>query len=349
MSLVERAAKRLEELGKAVSQVGGDAANPSSQAAGASSLVERAVRKLEARHAGPDDPVQTAQIDETPASADDDLEPAAPTRREPKLGDTVARAATGAGGRVQARGTTPPASTIAIDLPRLASAGYLTPDEPESAIANEFRRIKRPLIQACHGKLATPVKNPNRIMVTSSVPGEGKSFVALNLALSIAMERDSTVLLVDADTTRTSLSQLLGIQSHAGLMDLLAGDRLKISDALLATNIDRLTVLPAGEKRRHATELLASEAMERLVQHLASDYSDRILLFDSPPLLAAPESAVLAGHMGQIIVVVEARRTTHKALANALSTIQSCPVVATVLNKASNAEPGYSYSAYGPT
>ncbi len=193
-----------------------------------------------------------------------------------------------------------------LDLPKLASAGYLEPEDPESLMANEFRKIKRPLIQACQGKLAAPVANANRIMVTSSVPGEGKSFISLNLALSIAMERDSTVLLIDADTTRRSLSRLLGIGSKTGLLDLLGGSPVDVSDALLRTNVERLTLLPAGQPRRHATELLASEAMEHLVEELASRYADRIVIFDTPPLLGAPEPAVLATHMGQILVVVEA-------------------------------------------
>src|SRR6185503_6711882 len=119
----------------------------------------------------------------------------------------------------------------------------------------------------------------NRIMVTSSLAGEGKSFVALNLALSIAMERDSTVLLIDADTTRPRLSQLAGIDSKYGLLDLLGSGKVDVANALFQTNVERLSLLPAGVPRRQATELLASAAMENLVEHLASRYSDRILIF----------------------------------------------------------------------
>jgi receptor protein-tyrosine kinase len=182
-------------------------------------------------------------------------------------------------------------------------------------------------------------------MVTSAVPGEGKTFIAFNLALSIAMERDSTVLLIDADTTRRSLSRLLGIDSSRGLLDLLAGEHFDAQPALLRTNVDRLMLLPAGARRRHATELLASEAMAQLVEHLTARYSDRILVFDTPPLLGAPEPAVLASHMGQIVVVVEADSTTHRTLKSALALVESCPVVTTVLNKASSTESGYYYYA----
>lgn len=226
------------------------------------------------------------------------------------------------------------ARKVEVNLDRLAAAGYLTPDKPESVMANELRRIKRPLINACHGKLATPIHNANRIMVTSSLPGEGKSFISLNLAISMAMERDSTVLLVDADTSRPSLSHLIGAANDLGLLDLLTRDDLDAADTLVRTNIDRLVFLPAGVQRPHATELLASEVMAKLVEELASRYPDRILIFDAPPLLAASEPAVLAGHMGQIVVVVEARRTTQKALQQALNTIDACPAVMTVLNKA---------------
>jgi protein-tyrosine kinase len=223
---------------------------------------------------------------------------------------------------------------LEIDFSRLTAAGLLQPSDSQSQRANELRRIKRPLIQACQGKLSAPVDNAARIMVTSSLTGEGKTSVALNLALSLAMERDSTVLLIDADTTQPTLSRTLGMDSRLGLLDLLADRKTRISDALMPTSIDRLTFLSSGAPREHATELLASEAMVRLVSNLAAECADRILIFDSPPLLGTPEPAVLAGHMGQIVVVVEAERTTHKALTDALATIRSCPRIALVLNKA---------------
>jgi len=237
------------------------------------------------------------------------------------------------------------AQRVELDLPGLAALGYLEPEDPDALIANEFRRIKRPLIQACQGKLAVPAAHANRIMVTSSLQGEGKTFVSLNLALSVAMERDSTVLLIDTDTTRRSLSRLLKVGSNSGLLDLLGGNPLEVGDVLLRTNVERLSVIPAGQPRRHATELLASESMEHLVEELASRYTDRILIFDTPPLLGTTEPAVLATHMGQIIVVVEADKTPQKVLTNALAAIQSCPLVTTILNKTSGAESGYYYYA----
>jgi len=342
MSLVERAAKRLEELGKAGVQVVADIAHPATDDdTGPPALIERAARKLEApdtRQRVPESVHHAANPDEGLKETNDrGVDRSGQTRREPRLSDVLQRT-------TSADNDPPSTPRAEVNLARLASAGYLQPDDSESEVANEFRKIKRPLIKACQGKSAVPIENANRIMVTSSVPGEGKSFVALNLALSIAMERDSTVLLIDADTTRPRLSQLAGIDSKYGLLDLLGGGKVDVSNALFRTNIERLTLLSAGVPRRQATELLASTAMENLLEHLASRYSDRILIFDAPPLLGAPEPAVLASHMGQIIVVVEADKTTHKTLTKALTTIQSCPVVTTVLNKASSTEQGYFYA-----
>jgi protein-tyrosine kinase len=342
MSLVERAAKRLEELGKAGVQVAGDLAYPTPRADTPPSLLERAIRKVE----GPEPAAGGFVNTNSPTPVQDSLEATSSSsidrtghaRREPKLGDVAIKQTDASEEQLNRQ-------RVELDLSKITSAGYLQPEDSESEVANEFRKIKRPLIKACQGKTAVPIHNANRIMVTSSIEGEGKSFVALNLALSIAMERDSTVLLIDADTTRPRLSQLAGIDTKFGLLDLLAGDdMLQVPEALFRTNIEKLTLLPAGKRRRHATELLASGAMERLLQHLASRYADRILIFDAPPLLGAPEPAVLASHMGQIIVVVEADKTMQKVLTKALTTIQSCPVVTTVLNKAPSTEQGYFYA-----
>lgn len=248
-------------------------------------------------------------------------------------------------------GVSRPGSTskpIAIDLPRLASMGYLTPDLPRSQIADEFRVIKRPLLMNVHGKSAAPVERANLIMVTSSLPGEGKTFVSVNLAISMAMELDKTVLLIDADVSRPSVLSRIGLQQAPGLLDVLADPSVQLSDVMLRTNIDGLSILPAGAPRGQATEMLASESMNRLLLDMADRYPDRILVFDAPPLLPSTESRVLATHMGQVIVVVEAEQTSQKTVAQAMATVESCPVVMTLLNKASRSEVGFYYGYYGP-
>jgi protein-tyrosine kinase len=206
-----------------------------------------------------------------------------------------------------------------------------------------FRKVKRPLMQTYREQRRGGEGKACSIMVTSSLPGEGKTFVALNLAISMAMERDSTVLLIDADTTRPTLTRMLDLASEPGLLDILVTSQADLEDALLPTSIEGLRILPAGTQRRHAAELLASDSMERLMQRFEAEYSNQICIFDSPPLLGAGESVVLAGHMGQVLVVVGADTTTHKTICTALASMESCPVVRVVLNKAAAAEDNYSY------
>ena len=241
----------------------------------------------------------------------------------------------------------PPAQLRSLDLGRLQSAGFITPALQDSKLLHEFRVIKRPLIEHALGRSATQAPNRNLIMVTSALPGEGKTFVALNLAMSLAMEVDCRVLLVDADVISPSVPAVLGIKPAKGLMDLLTQPDTNFGETLIATNVERLSVLLAGTAHPGASELLASGAMARLLSEVSKRYPDRIVVFDSPPLLATTESRVLATHMGQVVLVVEAERTTHAALESALSTVESCPVVYALLNKAPESKVGSYYTAYG--
>jgi receptor protein-tyrosine kinase len=239
------------------------------------------------------------------------------------------------------------AREVSIDLARLAAVGMITPDAQRSRIADEFRVIKRPLLDNIAGKAATPVARANLIMVTSALPGEGKTFTAINLAMSIAMEMDRTVLLVDADVPHAALLSTLGIPTAPGLMDVLTDPRRTVGDVLLRTNVPKLSVLPAGSADARATELLASQGMAELVDELANRYPDRVIVFDAPPLLATTESRVLATHMGQIVFVVQANSTTYGAVGQAMATLQKCPVVMTMLNMSSHSEAGAYYGQYG--
>lgn len=237
-------------------------------------------------------------------------------------------------------------SQITIDLERLASLGFLAPDAEKAQVAEEFRVIKRPLITNVQAGDALE-KHRNLIMVTSSLPGEGKSFCALNLALSIAMERDITVMLVDADVAKPSVLNNLGVRAEAGLMDLLLDRSLQVSDVLLRTNIEKFSVLPAGRRHKHATELLASEAMARLLDEIATRYPDRVVIFDSPPLLVTSEARELAAHMGQIVMVVEAGRTSQDAVNEALNYLQVCDIVNLLMNKTESMVSMDGYGGYG--
>jgi receptor protein-tyrosine kinase len=234
-----------------------------------------------------------------------------------------------------------------LDLARLQAAGFVTPSLQDSPLLHEFRVIKRPLVRNGLGRTAMQARNSNLIMVTSALPGEGKTFVAVNLAMSLALEVDCRVLLVDADVISPSVPRVLGIEPAKGLMDLLTTKGPDMGDLLLSTNVEHLTLLLAGTPHPASSELLASEVMNRLLNEVASRYPDRIVVFDSPPLLATTESRVLATLMGQVVVVVEAERTTQGALQSALATVESCPAVYTVLNKAPDANVASYYGAYG--
>ncbi|AWI79745.1 chromosome partitioning ATPase [Parazoarcus communis] len=235
---------------------------------------------------------------------------------------------------------------VRIDLQRLGAMGMVTPDVPRAAIAEEFRLIKRPLLRNATVSGPAEIENGSLIMVTSAMPGEGKSFTAINLAISMAMELDYTVLLVDADVSRPSVLNRLGLPPERGLMDVLSGEVSDLGDVLLRTNIEKLSILPAGMPHPRATEMLASESMNRLLEQIANRYADRIIVFDSPPLLVTTEARVLATHMGQVVIVVEAGRTTHATVKQALATIENCPVKLMVLNKSRENAAG-SYYGYG--
>jgi exopolysaccharide/PEP-CTERM locus tyrosine autokinase len=238
--------------------------------------------------------------------------------------------------------------SVELDLTAIAAAGIVTPNAPRSRMADQYRVIKRPLIANAMGRGAATIKHANLIMVTSALAGEGKSFTSINLAMSIAAELDHTVMLVDADVARPSIPRMLGLPAGPGLLELLEG-KAQISDGLLRTNVEKLTILPSGTPHPKATELLASDAMVQLLDDMATRYPDRIIIFDSPPLLLTTESRVLATHMGQIIVVVHADRTLQTAVQAALATIESCPVKLMLLNKAGRVAGdsyGYTYN-YG--
>ena len=242
-----------------------------------------------------------------------------------------------------------PRQQVQIDLAALAARGFATPDAPRTPLADEFRGAKRPLLANVRGQSAAPVKRANCIMVTSAVPGEGKTFTAINLALSLATEVDSHVVLVDADVMRPSVLDRLGLPPMAGLLDVLTDGAADLADVIVRTNIDKLFLLPAGNAKRNSTDLLASTAMGRMIDELGSPDSDRIVVFDAPPLLAAPETRVLASLVGQIVMVVEASRTPQAAVREALEQIKDCPVVMTLLNKTRGTRhhPTYGYGGYG--
>jgi len=324
MDLVEKAAQRLAQLQKAGVEVPvPETAQPPAPSAGAEPIPtpERFAQALE-KAQPPEARVAVEARSRSPQSA--------PPAEIPR---GIAQSA-------------PRSKVVHIDLEALAAAGFVTPQAQRSQVADEFRVIKRPIIRNAHERSGTRAERANLVMVTSAVPAEGKSFVALNLAMSIAFEVDSTALLVDADVANPCLMQMTHLPPSKGLLDLLTDPDTKLHDVLLRTNVEKLSLLPSGTAHGRATEMLASETMANLLEEMASRYLDRILVFDSPPLLATTEARALASHMGQIIMVVEADRTTQSLVKHALETIETCPVVMMVLNKAPRPEVGSYYGQH---
>ncbi|WP_020655403.1 XrtA-associated tyrosine autokinase [Massilia niastensis] len=310
MSIIEKAASRIDQQRQAAAPV--PAAKSADQAPVADSAAADAV---------------TAQ----PVAA----AAAAPASPPPAAHPQAARG--GAAPRVAAPGAATPGrqSTrkVDLDLGRMRDLGLVTAAGGRTNLLEEFRIIKRPLLKRAFAE-HKPHENPsNLIMVTSSLPGEGKTYCAINLAMSIAMELDHTVLLVDADVARPSVLRTLGLPAQRGLMDILLDDKLDLSDVMLRTNVDTLSILPAGTSTPRATELLASSTMNAMVTELANRYPDRVIIFDSPPLLLTSESRVLASHMGQIVVVVEAQTTTQHAVQEALRQLDGMGNVNLIYNK----------------
>ena len=235
---------------------------------------------------------------------------------------------------------------IDIDMVALAGRGIITPDTARSQLGSELRVLKRPLLQNVLGKGAAQIKNANLIMITSAMPGEGKSYLAANLAMSLAMELDHTVLLVDADVERPSLPTVFGFEPEKGLLDVLLDSQLDLGQVILRTNIEKLSIVPSGTHHPRATELLASAAMNKLLAEMAQRYPDRIIIFDSPPLLVTTEARALAGHMGQVIVVIKADSTSHAEVKHAVAALEVCPVKMVVLNQTSGHFDGHGYG-YG--
>jgi len=245
---------------------------------------------------------------------------------------------------------------IALPLKNLQQKGYLTPTGISSRLSDEYRTIKRPLLENISGKSAKQVPNANIIMVTSSVSGEGKTYTAINLAMSIAMEQGKSVMLVDADTAKGSATKEMGVDSTtAGLSTLLEAPETAFSEVMLRTDIENLTFLPAGQPHDRSNELFASSVMADLLNELSQRYSDRVIIFDSPPLLQTTEASVLASRVGQVVFVVAAESTLEGAVSEAIKQLGDDKIIGCVLNKyekklgdASSYGYGYGYG-YGAT
>lgn len=242
-------------------------------------------------------------------------------------------------------------AALSLDKTGLAERGYLIDNGTRKSIKDEFRQIKRKLLNNAFGNASKILEHSNLIMVSSAKPNEGKTFVAINLALSIALEQDKTVLLVDADVLRPSVIRELGIAEQPGIIDYLLGKSKQVSDILYNTDIDKLKLIPAGKPHHLSNELLASEKMATLANELANRYPDRIVIFDCPPLIGVTETLVLANLMGQAIIVVEESKTSIADIKFATEHLNEDLALGLVLNKAIRSHKdlcgyyGYGYGA----
>ena len=296
------------------------------------SIIEKAASRIDLQRNAP-------AVAKTPETATVDVVEADAPVVAPTVPAHAAPAAEAAAAQASAAAAeAPPAQKfstrrVELDLNRMRDLGMVTAAGGRTRLLEDFRVIKRPLLQRAFTERVAGEKPGNLIMVTSSLPGEGKTYCAINLAMSIAMELDHTVLLVDADVARPSVLRSLGLPAHRGLMDILLDDKIDMADVMLRTNVDTLSILPAGTSTPRATELLASSSMSSLVDEIAHRYPDRIVIFDSPPLLLTSESRVLASHMGQIVMVVEAQTTTQHAVKEALHQLEGYQNVNLIYNK----------------
>lgn len=290
---------------------------------GRSSLVERAAEKLRLVEQGfalPNSPANNVVSDQLDESA-----PSRPQQGTPGHEDgQLAR----------------------IDPAKGKSLGMFLPKNAPSRTLEEFRIIKRSMLANYHALQEAGEKNANVILVTSATPDEGKTFVALNLALSFALDRDLDVLLIDTDFRRSSISDLFSLGSERGLIAALNDPTIRARDLLVPTDIQRLSIIPGGESKSKNIDLLASKRMRQIVAEVAWRRKDRIVIFDAPPVLATSDASVLAAYAGQIAFVMAANKTSKSAAIEAIGLLQACPHIGIILNKVRYQFGAFSFGKY---
>jgi exopolysaccharide/PEP-CTERM locus tyrosine autokinase len=264
--------------------------------------------------------------------------------------DSASSAASTAAAAIAGRAAEPAkaARRITVDRAVLRANGYLAEEAQDKHFADHFRRIKRPLIDKAMSSDAAGESQV--IMVTSALPGDGKTFTSINLALSMSLERDVSVLLVDCDVAKRHVAQITGLDDEIGLLDALSDESLDVESLVVATNLPRFSILPAGRRVESTAELLSSNRMRQLITQLCMHNPRRILLLDSPPLLITNEGRALLKVAGQVVLVALAGHTPRHAVEDAMALIGAQQAGGIILNQVS---PGgtdgyyYGYASYG--
>jgi protein-tyrosine kinase len=236
---------------------------------------------------------------------------------------------------------------IVLDMAKLRAQRMVGEGAEERRLADEYRTIKRPLLKNASATRDPPLPRGNLWMVTSAVAGEGKTFTSLNLWLSVARDRDWSIVIVDADSSKPRLTELLGARRAPGFMELLRDPNRTFDSLVMPTDIPGLSLLPAGVRDEHASELLASARMDALCDELAAD-PHRIVLFDAPPLLLVAEAPVLATQVGQVILVVRANKTPQQVVLEARDRLDPSIATCLLLNQADAREGAMAHGEYYP-
>jgi len=274
------------------------------------SIVEKAIAKLQSAGAAAEAPRRAPQVRPTPQTLPNVTRPPAEML---DMRITVS-------------------ASIAVDMQALQAAGMLPPDHGALAVRNQFRRLKWSLLDEIQAVRTKSLPQAGAFMITSALPGEGKTFTTLNLAMSLAREENYRVILVDADVAKGHISELFGLQNRPGLMELLADSNLAIADALVETSIERLYVLPAGKFQHNVAELMSGARMTQVLTELTGNDLSRIVVFDSSPVLATNAAQVLARALSQVLLVVRAENTPQAAVLEAIELLDRNKVAA-VLNQ----------------
>lgn len=318
------------------------------------SLIERAAGKFDlGSFAPPPVPANLAPSPVKPSQRHRAPEPvtapvAAPA---PVVAPAVAERPVGATAPVApARACTPaalPATRHAVDRARLREQGMIVPEGAVSGLLEEFRIVKRHLLlQAAELRREGAGPAAQRVLVCSPHPGEGKTYCAVNLALAMAAEKESEVILVDADFAKPSILSALGLPGGPGLMDALADPSIDVADCVLGTDVPGLWVLPAGEATTSDSEYLSASRAKAVLDRLSEGAPNRIVIFDSPPALAASPAAELAKFVGQALLIVRADQTAQGAVEDAVKLLSACPNIQLLLNGVQFSPSGRRFGAY---
>lgn len=248
--------------------------------------------------------------------------------------------------RLASDASTRPVRKVVLDVAALRARGYLPEEEAARCIADHYRRIKRSLLDKVVPVVAS-ARPPRVIMVTSALPGDGKTFTSINLALSMGRERDLSVLLVDCDVVKRHVSDIFGLQGDRGLVDALIDESIDPESLVVATDHKGLSIMPAGSPNDGASEYLSSNRMRHIVAALCAHSPRRIVLLDSPPLLITDEGRALTKIAGQIALVVRAGLTPRQAVLASIKLLEPDAVGGFILNDVDMRRSDSYYSGYG--